>query len=161
ATWTASLSPAPRGVQGAVGALMAPDGSRPLVVIDSGSLAIARDAACTAITARRLADPKAEVITMLGCNARGRAVLASLHEAWPNAARRLCFDPDVAAQAAFADDIMTSYDLASVIPPEPRECTEGAHILVSCLEPPLPRPVIERAWLQTGTLCVVLDADRT
>src|SRR6185295_2745010 len=53
---------------GGLGALMAADGQQPLAVLDEGALAIARDAATTAIAARTLAAKDAEVITILGCN---------------------------------------------------------------------------------------------
>jgi ornithine cyclodeaminase/alanine dehydrogenase len=143
-------------------ALLAAPGGAPVLVLERAPLIVARHAACTAVAARHLADPNSEVISIIGCNDTGRAVMAALLSAFPDTERMLCYDPDVAAQNAFADEIMTTYELASIIPPEPRECTEGAHILVSCLpvkQPPA--PVVEPGWLQTGTLCVALDLDAT
>jgi ornithine cyclodeaminase len=149
------------GRQG-LAALLAAPGGAPRLVLERAPLVAARHAACAAIAALHLADPYAEVITLLGCNERGRAVMAALLAAFPETERMLCWDPDVTAQNAFADEIMTTYDVASIIPPEPRECTEGAHILVSCLPVASPpRPVVEPDWLQTGTLCVVTDLDTT
>jgi ornithine cyclodeaminase len=142
--------------------LLEAPGGAPRLVLERAPLVAARAGACTAVTAKLLAAADAVVITLLGCNDTGRAVMAALLAAFPDTERMLCYDPDVAAQNAFADEIMTTYELASIIPPEPRECTEGAHILVSALavtQPPA--PVVEPDWLQTGTLCVVLDLDAT
>jgi len=132
----------------------------PVLVFERAPFLDARGAATTALAATRLADPASEVITLLGCNARGRAVMDALLDAFPDTERMLCWDPDIDQQAAFADEIMTTHSVASIIPPEPRECTEGAHVLVTCL--PVvspPEPFIEPDWLQTGTLCVALDLD--
>ena len=144
---------------GALGALSGPDGKLVLVV-DGVAVATAREAACTTLAAQHLAAKDAEVVAILGCNARGRAVMDAL-VAQMHVERMLCFDPDVRAQAEFADHIMQTHNVASVVPPEPRECTEGAHIVVTCMRPPLPAPVVEKSWLQAGALCVALDVDNT
>jgi len=143
-------------------ALLEAPGGKPRLVVERAALADARAAACAALAARHLADPGAEVVTILGCNPRGRAVIAAMLAVFPRLERMLCYDPDVDAQARFADDVMTSCELASIIPPEPHEATEGAHILVSCLPAAAtPAPVIEADWLQSGTLCLPLDLDAT
>jgi ornithine cyclodeaminase/alanine dehydrogenase len=166
ATWVAQHAAGdgsgPLAGREGLSALLASPGGAPRLVLERAPLVVARQAACTAVAARHLADPASEVISILGCNAYGHAVMGALLAAFPDTERMLCYDPDVAAQNAFADEIMTTHDLASIIPPEPRECTEGAHILVSCLPvTEQPKPVIEPDWLQTGTLCVVLDMDAT
>lgn len=143
-------------------ALLDGPGGAPRLVLERAPLLDARLAACAALAARHLADPRSEVVTILGCNARGRAVVAAMLAVFPKLERMLCYDPDIAAQATFADTVMTSHDLASIIPPEPREATEGAQILVTCLPvAKTPRPVIGADWLQTGTLCLPLDLDST
>jgi ornithine cyclodeaminase/alanine dehydrogenase-like protein (mu-crystallin family) len=134
----------------------------PLAVMDREAITCLRIGASTAVTAKYLADPDSEVLVVLGCNARGRAMMESLFVAFPDKERMLCWDPDVGAQAAFADEIMTTHNVASIIPPDPQEATEGAQILVSCLPvTDSPSPVIEPDWLQTGTLCVSWDLDAT
>ena len=135
-----------------------PAGGAPSVALDAQAFAIARDAACTAVAAKYLADPKSEVLTLLGGDRRGRAIVEALVSVFPNMERMLCFDPDVARQEQFADEIMTQLNLASIIPPEPREATEGANILVLNLPQggAWPSPVIEADWLQKGTLVVSL-----
>jgi ornithine cyclodeaminase/alanine dehydrogenase-like protein (mu-crystallin family) len=143
-------------------ALLAAPGGAPRLVLEQAPLLDARLAACAALAAKHLADPRSEVVTILGCNARGRAVVPAMLSVFPKLERMLCYDPDVAKQAAFADAVMTSHDLASIIPPEPREATEGAQILVTCLPvTKTPKPVIGADWLQTGTLCLSLDLDAT
>jgi len=146
--------------RGSLAALLDGPSGAPRLVLERAPFIDARLAACAALSAKHLADPRSEVVTILGCNARGRAAVAAMLAVFPRMERMLCYDPDVAAQAAFADEIMTANDLASIIPPEPREATEGAQILVTCL--PLakpPKPVIGADWLQTGTLCLSLDLD--
>jgi ornithine cyclodeaminase/alanine dehydrogenase-like protein (mu-crystallin family) len=116
-----------------------------------------RDAATVAVGAKYLAAPGSEVITLLGGDRRGRAIVESVRCVFPNLERMLCFDPDVARQEAFADEIMTQLNLASIIPFEVREATEGAQILVLNLPSGDARlPVIEPDWLQTGTFCASL-----
>ena len=139
------------------------DGSgAPRLVLERAPFVDARLAATAALAAKHLADPRAEVVTILGANSRGRATVTAIQAVFPKLERMLCWDPDVAVQAEFADTVMTSLELASIIPPEPREATEGAQILVTCL--PIgkpPKPVIGADWLQTGTLCLSLDLDAT
>jgi ornithine cyclodeaminase/alanine dehydrogenase-like protein (mu-crystallin family) len=153
------LTRAAGAANGALSALAGADG-QPALVVDARSVATAREAACTTLAVRHLAAKDAEVVAILGCNPRGRAVMDTL-VASMHVERMLCFDPDVRAQAEFADHIMQTHNVASVVPPEPRECTEGAHIVVTCLQPALPSPVIERTWLQAGALCIALDVDNT
>lgn len=137
-----------------------PETGRPLALLDAGHITAVRTAACTAVTARHLADPNAEVFTIIGCGVQGRANIEALLAAFPKAERMLAYDIDVERQAHFADEVMEAFDLASVIPPEPQEACEGGHIIVTSL--PIvhePNPVIEPDWIQTGTLCVPLDFD--
>jgi ornithine cyclodeaminase/alanine dehydrogenase-like protein (mu-crystallin family) len=158
-TWRAHFEGSLAG-RGPLAALLDGPSGAPRLVLERAPFVDARLAACAALAAKHLADPRAEVVTILGCNARGRAAVEAMLAAFPKMERMLCYDPDVAAQAAFADSVMTSHDLASIIPPEPREATEGAQILVTCL--PIskpPKPVIGAEWLQTGTLCLSLDLD--
>ncbi|MFT7464558.1 MAG: ornithine cyclodeaminase/alanine dehydrogenase-like protein (mu-crystallin family) [Pseudohongiellaceae bacterium] len=146
-------------IQGSV-LLNDPDTGRPLAMLDAAHITAVRTAACTAVTAKHLADPNAEVFTIIGCGVQGRANIEALLAAFPKAERMLAYDNNVERQADFADEVMVSFDLASVIPPEPQEACEGGHIIVTSL--PIvhePSPVIEPEWIQTGTLCVPLDFD--
>jgi ornithine cyclodeaminase/alanine dehydrogenase-like protein (mu-crystallin family) len=131
-------------------------GGAPRLLVDRAAFEARRGAAITGLVARSLADPRAEVLTLLGCNPTGRVVFEVVRSVFPDLERVLCFDPDVARQAAFADEIMTTFNVASIIPPEPREACEGAEILVGCPQPPPKAPVVEFDWLQRGTLVVML-----
>ena len=131
-------------------------GGAPSLLVDRAAFEARRGAAVTGLVARSLADPRAEVLTLLGCNATGRAVFEVVRAVFPDLERVLCFDPDVQRQAAFADEIMTTFNVASIIPPEPREACEGAQILASCPQPLPKAPVVEFDWLQRGTLVVML-----
>lgn len=133
---------------------------RPLAIMDAAQITAVRTAACTGVTAKHLADPASDVMAIIGCGVQGRANIEALHAVFPNIERMLAYDIDPARQASFADEVMTTLNLASIIPPEPREACEGAHVIVTSL--PIvkhPKPVIEPEWLQTGTLCVSLDFD--
>lgn len=143
-----------------------PDGDGVSAIKDGGGDVVARVDAETfeavragvtiAIAAKHLADPDAEVITILGCNPRGRCAIEALLAIYPYAERMLAYDPDVKRQEHFADDVMTAFELASIIPPEPYEAVVGAQILVTAM-PAGGEAMIEPDWLQTGTLCVLLD----
>lgn len=133
---------------------------RPLAVMDAGVITAIRTAACTAVTAKHLADPASEVMTIIGCGVQGRSNIEALLTVFPDTERMLAYDIDPEQQARFADEVMTTFDLASIIPPEPQEACEGAHVIVTSL--PIvkdPHPAIQPDWLQTGTLCVSLDFD--
>lgn len=137
-----------------------PDTGRPMALLDAAHITAVRTAACTAVTAKHLADPNSEVFSIIGCGVQGRANIEALLAVFPRAERMLAFDIDVERQADFADEVMTTFDLASVIPPEPQEACEGGHVIVTSL--PIvhdPSPAIEPDWIQTGTLCVPLDFD--
>ena len=155
--WTADAArlPSVAGKAPAGSAALA-QGGAPRLLVDRAAFEARRGAAITGLVARRLADPRAEVLTLLGCNATGRAVFEVVRAVFPDLERVLCYDPDVARQAAFADEIMTTYNVASIIPPEPREACEGAQILVGCPQPPPKQPMVEFEWLQRGTLVVML-----
>lgn len=137
-----------------------PETGVPKAIVDAAQVTAVRTAACTGVTARHLADPDSEVMTIIGCGVQGRTNIEALLAVFPNTERMLAYDVDTERQAQFADEIMTTFDLASIIPPEPQEACEGAHIIVSSL--PIvkdPQPAIQADWLQTGTLCVPLDFD--
>jgi len=156
ARWTGAAA---AGRSGEWSALLAGPGGPARLAVEAAALHRVCQAATTAASALRLADPQSEVITLLGCNDQGRLLMRQLLAAFPHTERMLCFDPDISRQNAFADEIMTTHDLASIIPPEPREATEGAHILVATMQPQPAQPMVEPEWLQTGTFCVLLDGD--
>jgi ornithine cyclodeaminase/alanine dehydrogenase-like protein (mu-crystallin family) len=131
-------------------------GGTPRLFVERGAFEARRGAAIAGLAAQRLADPRSEVLTLLGCNATGRAVFEVVRAVFPDLERVLCYDPDVHRQAAFADEIMTTFNVASIIPPEPREACEGAQILVGCPDPLPKKPVVEFDWIQRGTLVVML-----
>jgi ornithine cyclodeaminase/alanine dehydrogenase len=141
-------------------ALNNPETGTVIAIMDAAAITARRTGACTAVTARHLADPKSEVISILGCGTQGRSNLEALLAVFPDTERVLCYDIDTKRQAEYADWVSTHHEISAIIPPDPRECTEGAHILVTSA--PIvknPQPVIEPDWLQTGTLCVALDFD--
>ncbi len=137
-----------------------PDDGRVVAVMDANVITAKRTGACTAVTARHMADPNSEVMTIIGCGVQGRSNIEALLAVFPDTERMLCYDIDVERQAQFADFVSTTHAIAAIVPPDPQECTEGAHVIVTA--GPIskdPKPVIEPNWLQTGTLCVALDFD--
>ena len=142
------------------GALIVGEPGSPRAVLDAGAVTAHRTAACTALTAKLLADPNSEVLTLLACGAQARTTIAALLEVFPDTERMLCYDTDVDRQAEFADWVGQTLNIAAIVPPDPQECCEGAHVIVSSAPASkTPSPVIEPGWLQTGTLCVPLDLD--
>lgn len=133
---------------------------RPIGIVDAARVTAVRTAACTAVTAKHLADPKTEVITIIGCGVLGRASIEALLTVFPGTERMLAYDVDTKRQAAFADEVMTTFNLASIIPPDPQEAVEGAHVIVTAVPMTKPaKPSIAAAWIQTGTCCIALDFD--
>ncbi|MCB9898391.1 MAG: ornithine cyclodeaminase family protein [Planctomycetes bacterium] len=137
-----------------------PASGAPTAIMDASVITAWRTGACSAVTAKHFADPNAEVMTIIGCGVQGRINIEALLSVFPHTERMLAYDPDPEVQARFADEVMTTFEVASIIPPEPREACEGAHVIVTSA--PIvkhPTPVIDADWLQTGTLCVALDFD--
>jgi ornithine cyclodeaminase/alanine dehydrogenase-like protein (mu-crystallin family) len=155
--WSADVTRLPAAAGKApAGSAALLQGGAPRLLVERAAFEARRGAAVTGLVARSLADPRSEVLTLLGCNATGRTVFEVVRAVFPDLERVLCFDPDVARQAAFADEIMTTFNIASIIPPEPREACEGAQILVGCPQPLPKAPAVEFEWLQRGTLVVML-----
>jgi len=129
-------------------------------ILDARAITASRTAACTAVTAKHMADPNSEVMTIIGCGVQGRANIEALLAVFPDTERMLAYDTDVAQQERFADEVMTTFDLASIIPPDAEESCIGGHVIVTAT-PILkePAPFIDPEWIQTGTLCVSLDFD--
>ena len=99
-------NPALRGLPAIQGVVVLCDGDdgRLLAVLDSIELTIRRMAAATALAARWLARPDAEVVTVCGCGQQGRAHLRALARVLP-IRRAYAFDRDAAAARACADDL--------------------------------------------------------
>lgn len=137
-----------------------PETGRPLALMDARQITAVRTGACTAVTAKHLADPNSEVMTIVGCGVQGRVNIEALLAVFPDTERMLAYDIDPAAQEKFADEVMTTFDLASIIPPDAEEACVGGHVIVTAT-PILkePEPFIEPAFIQTGTCCVSLDFD--
>jgi ornithine cyclodeaminase len=131
-------------------------GGTPRLLVDAAAFGARRGAAISGLSARSFADPRTEVLTLLGCNATGRATVEVVRAVFPDLERVLCFDPDVTRQAEFADELMTTLNIAAIIPAEALEACEGAQILVGCPNPQPAKPVVEYSWLQRGTLVVML-----
>jgi ornithine cyclodeaminase/alanine dehydrogenase-like protein (mu-crystallin family) len=136
-------------------------GGAPALLVDTAAFEARRGAAAALLVAARLGDPRTEVITLLGCNATGRAFMEGAVTQLPDLQRMLCYDPNIPAQNAFADGVMTELNVASIIPTDPREAVEGAQLLVNCLQPTAAKPFVEPDWLQRGTTCVLLDGTET
>jgi len=156
-TWSADATRLPGlGPKAPDGSAALLSGGAPRLFVERRAFEAHRGATIAGLAAQRLADPRSEVLTLLGCNATGRAVFEVVRAVFPDLERVLCFDPDVHRQAQFADEIMTTFNVASIIPPEPREACEGAQILVGCPDPLPKQPVVEFDWIQRGTLVVML-----
>ncbi|MHC4846558.1 MAG: hypothetical protein ACYTCU_10415, partial [Planctomycetota bacterium] len=79
----ASLADAPAlsGKDG-LATLLSADGT-PLAVMDGEAIRCLRIGATTAVAAKQLADPGSEVLVVLGCNPRGKAMMEALFVAFP------------------------------------------------------------------------------
>lgn len=142
-------------IQGVVVLARVADG-RLLAVMDSIEITILRTAAATALAARALARPGAEVATICGCGTQGAVHLeaivktcgitrAFVHDIVGDAAVRLARD----VGAALGIAVEPTNDLASAV--------RQSNIVVTCT--PARTPLINAADIRPGTFIAAVGAD--
>jgi alanine dehydrogenase len=142
-------------IQGVVVLCDAADG-RLLAVMDSIELTIRRTAAATAVAARWLARPDAEVLTVCGCGQQGRAHLRALARVLP-LRRAFAFDTDEAAVRVFADELQAELGIEITPVPDHVEAVRASDVCVTCT--PSRRPFLLRDQVRPGTFIAAVGAD--
>jgi ornithine cyclodeaminase/alanine dehydrogenase-like protein (mu-crystallin family) len=132
------------------------DDGRLLAVLDSIELTIRRTAAATALAARWLARPDAEVVTVCGCGQQGRAHLRALARVLP-IRRAYAFDRDAAAARACADDLGAELRIEVTPVADHVEAVGKSDVCVTCT--PSRRPFLLREHVRPGTFVAAVGAD--
>jgi ornithine cyclodeaminase/alanine dehydrogenase-like protein (mu-crystallin family) len=128
----------------------------PLAVLDSTEITALRTAAATAVAARHLCRPDAEVLAVIGCGRQGRMHARALREVWPALRRVLAVDADATRAAALAATV-ADQGLAVEIVADPRTAARRAHAVVTCT--PSRRPLLHAGDLAAGAFLAAVGAD--
>lgn len=141
-------------IQGAILLFDAATGS-PVALLDSIEITIKRTGAATAVAARYLARPAAQVATIVGCGEQGRIQLAALRHGC-DIRRVFLFDNDAAAAEAFAAEVAREgIDVA--IPARLRDATLESDLIVTCT--PARTAFLGPADVRPGTFIAAIGAD--
>jgi alanine dehydrogenase len=151
-------NPTRRGLPAIQGVVVLCDGEdgRVLAVMDSIELTLRRTAAATAVAAKWMARPDAEVVTVCGCGQQGRAHLRALARVLP-LRRAYAFDKDAAAARACADRLSAELRIEITPVAEHAEAVRRSDVCVTCT--PSRRPFLLRDHVRPGTFVAAVGAD--
>jgi alanine dehydrogenase len=128
----------------------------PLAVMDSTEITALRTAAASAVAARHLARPDAEVLAVIGCGRQGSMHVAALAHVRPSLRRVLAVDADRARLDAFASEAGRK-GLAVETVLEPRAAARRADIVVTGT--PSREPLLGPGDLAPGSFLAAVGAD--
>jgi alanine dehydrogenase len=153
-----SGNPRRHGLPAIQGVIVLCDGEdgRPLAVMDSIEVTVRRTAAATAVAAKWLARPDAQVITVCGCGHQGRAQLRALRRVLP-LQRAYAFDTDETAARAYARDLSAELDLDVRAVTDHAEAARVSDVCVTCT--PSRQPFLLREHVGAGTFVAAVGAD--
>jgi alanine dehydrogenase len=153
-----SGNPRRHGLPAIQGVIVLCDGEdgRPLAVMDSIEVTVRRTAAATAVAAKWLARPDAQVITVCGCGHQGRAQLRALSRVLP-LRRAYAFDTDETAARAYARDLSAELELDVRAVTDHAEAVRVSDVCVTCT--PSRRPFLLREHVGAGTFVAAVGAD--
>jgi len=151
-------NPVRRGLPAIQGLVVLCDGEdgRLLAVLDSMELTLRRTAAATAVAARWLARPEAEVVTVCGCGQQGRAHLRALARVLP-LRRAYAFDRDPAAARACADELGPELRIDITPVADPAQAVRSSDVCVTCT--PSRRAFLLPEHVRGGTFVAAVGAD--
>ena len=142
-------------IQGVVVLCDGEDG-RLLAVMDSIEVTLRRTAAATAVAAKWLARPDAEVVTVCGCGQQGRAHLRALARVLP-LRRAYAFDRDAAAARECAELLAAELRIDVTPVTDHAEAVRGSDVCVTCT--PARTPFLLREHVRPGTFVAAVGAD--
>jgi ornithine cyclodeaminase/alanine dehydrogenase-like protein (mu-crystallin family) len=131
----------------------------PLSVMDCVWITAERTGAATAIAAKYLARPEAQIIGILGCGVQGRSNLVALDVAFSLHTVR-AYDVDQIARETYAREMSAQLGLDVVPVSDPKTAVIGSDIVVTA-GPILRKPhaTIQRGWLDEGAFASLVDFD--
>jgi ornithine cyclodeaminase/alanine dehydrogenase-like protein (mu-crystallin family) len=131
----------------------------PLAVMDATWITAERTGAATALAARHLARVDSSTLAVLGCGVQGRSNLRALRCVLPRLRKVRAYDIHPDRTERYISEMSRAYPTVEfTAASSPRAAVEGADIIVTA-GPILrePRPVIEAAWIKSGSFICPLD----
>lgn len=128
----------------------------PLAVMDSTEITALRTAAASAVAARHLCRPDAEVLAVIGCGRQGLRHVGALAHVRPALRRVLAVDSDRGRLEAFTADVQRS-GLAVEAVPEARLAARRADVVITCT--PSREPLLFSGDLAPGAFLAAVGAD--
>jgi alanine dehydrogenase len=124
-----------------------PDTGRPVALLDGTAITAIRTGACSALSARLLARPDADVLAILGTGVQARSHARAMCRVMPIRQIRVA-GRDYAKAAALAAELSDTLQTDAQAVETYREALQGAGI--ACATTHAAEPVIRRAWLTAG-----------
>lgn len=132
------------------------DNGVPLAVMDAGSVTALRTGAATAVAAKRLANPDARTVTIVGCGVQGEVQLSALAAVLP-LKRAWVVDLDVSRAHALAARAEAALGLRVEVASDLRAAVQYSDVCVTCTS--ARRVVLSRADVPTGAFVAAVGAD--
>lgn len=124
-----------------------PDTGQPVALLDGTAITAIRTGACSALSARLLARPDADVLAILGTGVQARSHARAMCRVMPIRQIRVA-GRDYAKAAALAAELSDTLQTDTQAVETYREALQGAGI--ACATTHAAEPVIRRAWLTAG-----------
>jgi ornithine cyclodeaminase len=124
-----------------------PDTGQPAALLDGTAITAIRTGACSALSARLLARPDADVLAILGTGVQARSHALAMCRVMPIRQIRVA-GRDYAKAAALAAELSDTLQTDAQAVETYREALQGAGI--ACATTHAAEPVIRRAWLTAG-----------
>ena len=124
-----------------------PDTGQPVALLDGTAITAIRTGACSALSARLLARPDADVLAILGTGVQARSHARAMCRVMPIRQIRVA-GRDYAKAAALAAELSDTLQTDAQAVETYREALQGAGI--ACATTHTAEPVIRRAWLTAG-----------
>jgi ornithine cyclodeaminase/alanine dehydrogenase-like protein (mu-crystallin family) len=136
-----------------------PETGLPKAVMDCTWITAKRTGAATAVAAKYLARPDAEIVGILGCGVQGRSNLEALGVLFP-IKRVLAYDLDSQAQDRYVEEMKAKFGLEVIPADEPRQAVAGCDLVVTA-GPILktPHATIKSGWFERGAFASLVDFD--
>ncbi|MDR1800569.1 MAG: ornithine cyclodeaminase [Lachnospiraceae bacterium] len=130
------------------------DTGEPLCMMSANLISAARTGAVPGVATRHLANPDAEICSVIGCGPINKACIAAIRTQMKNVKKFVCFDLFIEKAEAFADwvkndlgvDAVASSDLAKAV-------SEGDVVSVAASR--LKPLYLEESWLKKGSLLML------
>lgn len=137
-----------------------PETGLPMAVMDCTWITAKRTGAASAVAAKYLARPDAEVLAIIGCGVQGRSHLEAMLVQFPGIVRVEAYDRAEANLLRFVQEMHAAYGVQVIAAPDCEHAVRGADIIVTATEiRKHSAPVIRPEWIRPGAFCMPVDFD--